>query len=504
MFSKVDVNKVLNSLLATLDDGKFFKTLTASISKELDCDNSFSIIIKEGRPSKIIGQGSKSESLLNLEDGASAHVFKTKTPYFSNNLNRDPLFIDSNRIGIESELIIPLAHEGEIFATLHFQKGPGDLKFSVESVEKVNEMVKLLKTPIANMKLYIDTKNLNNILLKKVDELIKSKSKKADLINDFPKIKEPEFLFRSNVMSDFLQMVDKLSKMNNHIILQGESATGKELLAKRIHCKSERKEYSFLSFNCSTTSEKNLEKEIFGYEELDPMGKIQIRPGILEKANQGSLLLKDIHLLSLDFQNKLLEFIKENKIYRVGGIERFSSNVRIICTTNTPVNELIAKGISKKEFSYFFNLIKVPALRDRLDDIELLATKFLNGIRNIEEHKTLSPCLVKALKEYPWPGNIRELKNVMEEAYLMADGLVVERIHLPLSIIDNKLTGEKNKEQPISSYLGITLGDLEKRHIVDTLEFTQGNKTKTAKILGITVKTLYNKLHSYGMISAKI
>lgn len=502
MVNKIEVKEVLNALFSSLDEGKFFKTLTSSISKEIECDNSFSILIQEGRPIKIIGKSLNGEFPLNIEDRSSSHVFKTKTPYFSNNLSRDPLFIDSNRHGIESELIIPLGHDGEIFATLHFQKAPGDSKFSVESVEKINEILSLFKAPIGNMKIYLDTKNLNKTLLKKVDELIKAKSKKIEL-NEYSKMKEPEFSFRSTVMGDFLQLVDKLSKMNNNIILQGEAATGKELLAKRIHCKSERKENIFLSFNCSTSSEKNLEKEIFGYEELDSMGKLQVHLGILEKADKGSLLLKDIHLLSLEFQNKLIDFIKENKTYRIGGIERFSSNVRIICTTNTPIEELISKGISKKEFGYFFNLIKVPALRERQDDIELLATKFLNGIRDVQEHKTLSPCLVKALKEYSWPGNIRELKNVMEEAYLMADGLVVERIHLPLSIIDSKSLSEKDKN-PVVSYVGITLGDLEKKHIVDTLEFTQGNKTKTAKILGITVKTLYNKLHSYGMISAKI
>lgn len=502
MFIKTEIKGALSSLFSTLDEGKFFKHLTTLISKEIDCENSFAILIQEGRAIKLIGRSLNPELPLNLDDRPSSHVFKTKTPYFSNNLNRDPLFIDSNRNGIESELIIPLDHDGEIFATLHFQRTGGESKFSIESVELVNKMLSLLKAPIGNMKIYLDTKNLNRTLLKKVDELIKAKSKKVEL-NDYSKMKEPEFSFRSTVMGDFLQLVDKLSRMDNHIILQGEAATGKELLAKRIHCRSERKENPFLSFNCSTTSEKNLEKEIFGYEELDSMGKLQIYPGILEKADRGSLLLKDIHLLSLEFQNKIVEFIKEKKTYRLGGIERFSSNVRIICTTNTPVDELISKGISKKEFGYFFNLIKVPALRERLDDIELLATKFLNGIRDVEEHKTLSPCLVKALKEYSWPGNIRELKNVMEEAYLMADGLVVERIHLSPSIIDNKLSSEKEKDTAVS-YVGITLGDLEKKHIVDTLEFTQGNKTKTAKILGITVKTLYNKLHSYGMISAKI
>jgi Nif-specific regulatory protein len=499
MVNKIEVNEILNSLLSTLEEGKFFKILTSAISKEIGCDNSFSILIQDGKISKLIG---RPQSPQNFEDRSSMHVFKTKNPYFCNNINRDPLFIESNREGFESELIVPLAHEGDIFATLHFQNEIGKSKFSIESVDQVNKILSILKTPISNMKLYLDSKNLNNTLLKKVDELIKAKSKKIEP-NDFQKIKEPAFSFRSNVMGDFLNLVDKLSKMDNHIMLQGEAATGKELLAKRIHCRSERKENSFFSFNCSTTLEKNLEKEIFGYEELDATGKLQIYAGILEKANNGSLLLKDIHLLSTEFQNRIIEFIKENKAYRVGGIERFPSNVRIICTINTPTEELVSKGIFKKEFPYFFNLIKVPSLKERQDDIELLATKFLNGARNTEEHKTLSPCLVKALKEYSWPGNIRELKNVMEEAYLMADGLVVERIHLPQSIIDNKSSSDKDKV-PTISYLGITLGDLEKKHIVDTLEYTQGNKTKTAKILGITVKTLYNKLHSYGMITAKV
>ncbi len=499
MFNKIEIKEVLNSLLSTLDESKFIKILTTAISKEIDCEDSFSLLINEGRITKIIGRPSNS---IGFEDKASMHVYKTKAPYFSNNLSKDPLFLGSNREAVESELIFPLGINGELFATLHFQLGPQKPKFTIETVEIVNKIISELKIPISNMKIFLDSKNLNNTLLKKVDELIKAKTKKIEQ-NDPSEIKEPVFTYRSNVMGDFLNLSDKVSKMDNPIIIQGETATGKELLAKRIHCRSNRKSGPFFSFNCSTTLEKNLEKEIFGYEEIDSSGKLSIHPGILERANNGSLLLKDIHLLSIDFQNKLIEFLKENKSHRVGGIERYSSNVRLICSINSSVEELVMKGIFKREFSFFFNLLKVPSLRERLDDIEILATKFLNGARNIEEHKTLSPCLVKALKDYSWPGNIRELKNIMEEAYLVADGLVVERIHLPHSVIENKMSNEKEKATVIT-YMGITLGDLEKKHIVDTLEFTQGNKTKTAKILGITVKTLYNKLHSYGMISGKI
>jgi Nif-specific regulatory protein len=204
----------------------------------------------------------------------------------------------------------------------------------------------------------------------------------------------------------------------------------------------------------------------------------------------------------MPIQEKLIQLIKKGTFYRVAGKKIQTANIRLILTEKQNLRELIKKSQANEELLYLFNFIKVPPLRKRDEDIELLAYKFLNRDRNQENHKTLSPEAIILLKKYDWPGNVRELRNIMEEAYLMTEGSVVEKSHLPARIMEKKLS-ESDENLSTVSFCGMTLGDIERKYICDTLRYTQGNKTKTAKLLGITVKTLYNKLHSYGMIEPK-
>ena len=501
-----EITTLSSTLLSTLDEKKFFGKLSSFIAKKVDADNSSVFLVLEDKSTKLIvknGKKAKGTIVLAAGEGPSGHVVRTKSPYFSNNVKRDPLFSgESYDEDINAELIIPVAHEGIMVATIHFQMKGLEKTFTIDQLTLAKEILNSQKVPVSNMKMYLSAKNLNDALSKKIDNLIKDKEKKIETGSGY-KAQEPDFNYQSKAMAGLIDLADKVSKVDGPVLIQGESATGKELVAKRIHCRSERKDRPFLAVSASSFTEENLEIELFGLEGLNPSGKLMVRPGIFERANGGTVLIKGLSRLNNNIQARLIQLISSKKFNRVSGHAPVTSNVRIIATDQNDIEELMDKEVISKELFYFFNSIKVPSLREREEDIELLATKFLNGTRKGEEQKTLAPGVVKALREYLWPGNIRELRNTMEQAYLLAEGRVIEQDHLAKRVIENKGMLEEKDLNPIT-YTGMTLGDLERRHICDTLDHTQGNKTKTAKILGITVKTLYNKLHSYGMINPKV
>jgi len=501
-----EINTLSSTLLSTLDEKKFFGKLSSFIAKKVNADNSFVFLVLEDKSTKLMvenGKKAKGTKIMSAGEGPSGHVVRTKSPYFSNNVKRDPLFSgESYGEDINAELIIPVAHEGIMVATIHFQMKGVEKTFTIDQLALAKEILNTQTIPVSNMKMYLAAKNLNDALSKKIDNLIQDKEKRIETGGAY-KALEPDFNYQSKEMSVLIDLADKLSQVDGPVLIQGESATGKELVAKRIHCRSERKDRPFLVVSASSFTEENLEIELFGIEGLNPSGKLMVRPGIFERANGGTVVIKGLSRLNSNIQSRLIQLISSKKINRVSGHAPVSTNVRIIATDQNEIEELMDKEVISKELIYFFNTIRVPGLKERQEDIELLATKFLNGTRTGEEQKTLAPGVVKALTEYFWPGNIRELRNTMEQAYLLAEGRVIEKAHLAKRVIENKGMQEEKDLSPIS-YTGMTLGDLERLHICDTLDHTQGNKTKTAKILGITVKTLYNKLHSYGMIHPKV
>jgi len=208
--------------------------------------------------------------------------------------------------------------------------------------------------------------------------------------------------------------------------------------------------------------------------------------------------------MSLPTQLKLNNFLTEKIGFRLGGHMPFRSEVRVIAATTKRLEEEIREGKFREDL--FFNLntmsLCVPSLRERQDDVECLANYFLNKLRSEGEQKSFSPGVIRLLGDYAWPGNIRELQNVVERSYILSDGMIIERDHLNESITSAK-EQLNEAEAEVVEFTEMTLGELEKRHICLTLEHLGGNKTKTAKTLGITVKTLYNKLHSYGMIGTE-
>lgn len=472
-------------LLSTLDENLFFNELSKFFNTQILSDRVFATIVSEG---------------LEESDSIVSYVYKTKRPYFSNNVLRDPLF-KGQRTGITSEICFPVAHEGIVIATLHFQMDTiKEREYLRDDINAIKSLLNELVAPIANMKMYLAAKHLNEVLLKKIadkERELKEGTRTLTLADSY-KISERPILAKSEVMLELLKHADKAALVNSNIIINGESGTGKEVLAQRIHCRSARKDNAFVKLDLSTIASGSLESALFG-EEKDG---VVVKNGAVEVANNGTLFIEEFHLLSSTLQAKLAVALKEKSAIRIGGVIAYRFDARIIVGSKEDLKERVNGKTLREDLFYMLNNIelKMPALRERGNDIELFVSSVLESKKHIAM-KMVSPSAMEILKKYAFPGNIRELFNVVERAFILADGSIIEKGHLPElqgKVEEVIVPEEVVVEAP--AYTEMTLEELEKRHIISTLEHLEGNKTKTAKTLGITVKTLYNKLHSYGMI----
>lgn len=304
-------------------------------------------------------------------------------------------------------------------------------------------------------------------------------------------------------MLSIMEMLKTVAKSKASVFIQGESGTGKELIARFIHRHSNRSGAPFVAVNCAAVPHNLLESEMFGYEKGAFTGAAQRRLGKFESANGGTLLLDEVSEMDMQLQAKLLRALQESEIDRLGGREPVPVDVRIIATTNSDLKELIAEKKFREDLYYRLNVIpvKVPSLRERKDDIFHLTAHFLQKFGTLfgKPAITLSTESRLAITEYPWPGNVRELENVIERAVLICPEKEIFPYYLSLDSEGGKHTGA---EPPGASGVDLscknnTLQEMEKRLIFDTLREVNGNKTKASQILGISVRTMRNKLKEY-------
>jgi DNA-binding NtrC family response regulator len=301
-------------------------------------------------------------------------------------------------------------------------------------------------------------------------------------------------------MIAILELLKCVSKSKSSVLIQGESGTGKELFARYIHRHSNRALMPFVAVNCAAVPHTLLESEMFGYEKGAFTGAMQRRLGKFELADGGTLLLDEISEMDMQLQAKLLRAIQEGEIDRLGGRETIPVDVRIIATTNSDLKKVIAEKKFREDLFYRLNVIPicVPPLRGRVGDIPLLNEYFLKKYGELTGAKNpiLSEGAAALLKNYSWPGNVRELENVIERAVLMADRGPIQPGHLCLEGDEGVPTEADPSSVPLK---GSTLWEVEKNLIFDTLKGVNGNKTKASRILGISVRTMRNKLHEYKM-----
>ena len=297
-------------------------------------------------------------------------------------------------------------------------------------------------------------------------------------------------------MRKIYQVIEQAAPTNASVLITGESGTGKELVAQTLHQLSPRASFPFVAINCAAIPETLLESEIFGHEKGAFTGAADRRQGCFELADRGTLFLDEIGEMTPATQVKLLRVLQERTFRRVGGRTEQSVDVRVIAATNIDPVEAVQKGKLREDLFYRLNVFafRLPPLRERKEDLALLIQSFLTDFntRNQKSIAGLDHQAMRMIEQYAWPGNVRELKNVIERATILAPGPFIEPKHLPAALAHEPPV----QQQPqVALAPGTTVEEAERRLIQMTLEHTRDNKTRAAEILGISLKTLHNKLN---------
>ena len=297
-------------------------------------------------------------------------------------------------------------------------------------------------------------------------------------------------------MRKIYQVVEQAAPTPASVLITGESGTGKELVANTIHQLSPRATFPFIAINCAAIPETLLESEIFGHEKGAFTGASERRQGCFELADRGTLFLDEIGEMTPATQVKLLRVLQERRFRRLGGRNEQSVDVRVIAATNLDPVEAVRQGKLREDLYYRLNVfaLRLPTLRERKDDLPLLVQAFINefNTRNQKAIVGLDPQAMRLIEHYAWPGNVRELRNVMERATILAPGPFIETKHLP-PVLSDEPSPQHQPQLELSP--GTTVEEAERRLIVMTLAHTRDNKTRAAEILGISLKTLHNKLN---------
>jgi DNA-binding NtrC family response regulator len=304
-----------------------------------------------------------------------------------------------------------------------------------------------------------------------------------------------EILGGSPSMQAIYDQIERVAPTDTTVLITGETGTGKEVAARTIHRVSHRASRAFLPINCGAMPPNLIESEIFGHERGSFTGAEGRHPGIFERADQGTLFLDEITEMPLELQVKLLRVLETGEVTRIGGTKSKAVDVRVLSATNRDPDRAVAEGRLREDLLYRLNVfpLELPPLRRRADDVRLLAQGFLDRLnRRSGTMKRLTESAVDRLRGHPWPGNVRELKNVIERAFIMAAEEIGEE-DLPL----DRRTVVESDGQRLTFSVGTSLSESERALILATLDAHDGNKREAAKILGVSLKTLYNRLKEY-------
>ena len=302
---------------------------------------------------------------------------------------------------------------------------------------------------------------------------------------------------KSKVILQAIELAKKVSQTDTTVLLTGETGVGKEVFAQSIHQASNRSKKNFVAINCSAFSKELLENELFGHKTGSFTGASKDQKGLLEEANKGTIFLDEIGEMHIELQAKILRVIENQEFIKIGDSKPTKIDVRIIAATNRDLEKEIENGNFREDLFYRISVfqIQIPALRNRKEDIEMLVNYFVKYFSNKANKKieSISQEALQLLKNHNWKGNIRELKNVIERSSILADTNIIDADSLPIDIQNNTLSSSSNQ---LSAF---DLASAEKLHILKVLNYTNGNKTETAKLLNIALTTLYRKLADYSI-----
>lgn len=374
--------------------------------------------------------------------------------------------------------IIVLTGHGTIETAVETMRD-GAVDFFTKPVD-LDKLLLVVKKSIKNSQL----QEQNRKLSEEIDKL-RSQQKYSRIIG------------KSGKLSQMMQIINQVAPTKASVLITGESGTGKELVADAIVSLSDRKDKPFIKVHCASLSESLLESELFGHEKGAFTGASSQKKGRFELADGGTIFLDEIGEIDMSTQVKILRVLQEREFERVGGEKTIRVDVRLIAATNRDLASEVKKGNFREDLFYRLNVvhIEVPPLRERKEDIELLTINFLDEFNKEDGRKIegISPQARRALLNYDWPGNIRELKNCIESSVVLAKGNIIQLEDLPPQVTQK----EGEAKSSITINLPTTMEEAEKKIILSTIEYCAGNKSRASELLDIGRKTLHRKLNEY-------
>jgi two-component system response regulator HydG/two-component system response regulator AtoC len=339
----------------------------------------------------------------------------------------------------------------------------------------------------------VDTELLINVLKEAIEKSSMLFKEKEKVYSPFP-----EIIGKSKAMQEVFYIMEMVAESNANVLITGESGTGKELVARAIYKKSSRNKKPFIIVDCTTIPENLLESELFGHEKGAFTGAVDRKMGLFELANGGTVFLDEIGELPMSLQKKLLRFLQEREIQKIGSAARIKVDVRVISATNRDLEKLVKEGTFREDLYWRLNVVRInlPPLREHKEDIPILVNHFLNKYakENNKPIPQLEPEVMDALINYDWNGNVRELANVIERAVVLSPSGVISMKHLPKRITE-KTGWIAYKESSLN------LLEVEKSLILRALNTTGWNQTKASQILGISRKQLRTKMKHHGLLN---
>jgi DNA-binding NtrC family response regulator len=310
---------------------------------------------------------------------------------------------------------------------------------------------------------------------------------------------------RAPKMQEMYRLIDQIAPTSASVLITGESGTGKEVIARTLHRLSPRHPRPFVAINCAAIPETLLESEIFGHEKGAFTGATSARAGCFEQAHEGTLFLDEIGEMPVDLQSKLLRVLEDQKVRRVGGEKEIHVDARVIAATNANVKAVLGSGKFREDLYFRLNVftLEIPPLRDRREDIPTLAEHFLHEFvsENQSHCAGISEEALEILRGHDWPGNVRELRNAIQRAAILCNEGEIQPHHLPPTVRPRG-SSPKSDGKSITVQVGTSIAETEKALILATLQACGGKKPEAAEILGISLKTLYTRLHEYEGVEA--
>ncbi len=397
-----------------------------------------------------------------------------------------------------SDLRMPALDGMDLLKQIH-QERPGTnfiMLTGQATIEEAVEATKLgafnfLEKPLDPKRLQVELRNcLERQESERQLEVAQRRLRKAGMLG--------RLVGHSKKMQEVMSLIAMVAPSRAPVLITGESGTGKEIVARTIHELSPRSANPFVAVNCAAIPETLMESEIFGHEKGSFTGALERRVGCFELADGGTLLLDEIGEMPIGTQAKLLRVLEDSKVRRLGSKSEVSVDVRVLAATNKNPEEAVTKGQLRSDLFFRLNVVHIPLppLREHLEDLEDLVPALLEELntRHGTAFKGIDGDMLDAFRHYSWPGNARELRNALERMVVTSSGEMLRRKDLPSDFGQRLPSGTENG---LRLHAGMTVAEAERRLIFETLAFTQNNKTRAAELLGISLKTLHNKLKEY-------